>query len=307
MDHPDVVAAVADGGDHLGRVRTQKLDRGGLLRGRAAADDDSRRGARHFDEELRVVLDRDLERRAVEHQARRVDRALRIAVEQLARLGRGASAHGVEGLVARHQRRVLRHDHRRLQLIAGEHPRTHVCVPHLLERRAHVPLQAILHSGDAQAAHVLLEHRKGLAHRRMPPRLHQASLGQLRGERRVLRLRQRAARDDERSEPLACEVARLLLEPVGGEDALGHDGVRALDVEGELARRHVPQQDAHALRLRSERHLVQHVVHSQPPRGLLQGHGRGAPRGEDEATARSKLHERELIGRSALEAAQPAA
>ena len=41
-------------------------------------------------------------------EARRVDRALRVSVELLTRLGGRADAHRVEGLVAEDERRILR-------------------------------------------------------------------------------------------------------------------------------------------------------------------------------------------------------
>ena len=205
-DHANVVAAVADGRDDLRRVSAQQPDGGRLLGGRAAADDDRGRGARDLYEELRVEFNTHVEGWPVEHQARRVDRALRVPMQQLTRLSRRARTYRVHVLMARDEGRVLRHDERRLELIARKHPRAHVRIPQLLERGTHVRLQTVFDSSHAHARHLLFEHCEGRAHRRVARRLGEACLGKIRRKGGILCLAQRAACNHKRTQPLACEV-----------------------------------------------------------------------------------------------------
>ena len=67
-----------------------------------------------------------VERRSVKEETRRVDRALRVAVELLARLGGRTPADLVKRLVARDERRILCDDDSGLELIAREHPSAHL-------------------------------------------------------------------------------------------------------------------------------------------------------------------------------------
>lgn len=175
LDHADVVAAVADGGGaRLWLRHPDQLHDLRLLGGGAAAADDGGRGASNLHEELLVVRDAEREGGAVEDEARRVELALRVTLQRLPRLApplllvaRRADGDLVHALPPRDERRVLRDDPRRLELVPRQHPRPHlrreclsaqrprarctarigtprVRVAKRLERRAHVRLRLTL-------------------------------------------------------------------------------------------------------------------------------------------------------------------
>lgn len=108
MQHAHIVASIANGGGAATGVLPYQPDNLRLLRWSASAEDDGRRCARDLHEKALVVSHTQLQRLAVEDEAGRVDRALRVAVELLPRFGWRVHGDGVEGLVTCHQRGVLR-------------------------------------------------------------------------------------------------------------------------------------------------------------------------------------------------------